>query len=217
MITVGLDFGTHQTKVCVERKEGAEIEYSFFKFPDSSGMEQYTLPSIISIQPDGHLRYGYLPKDDNGKVIRYFKQATFNKETNTDMTHEDAMFYSILYLAYILFDLEEKFGQNFVIQMGAPTDTGHLKEAKKMAVRILASAYGLVEELFDGDKQAFLNETVDDLRHVVEFREYSDKDKDSFGILVFPEAYACLNPLVGQGKISSGMRGHLQISGYKYL
>ena len=26
MITVGLDFGTHQTKVCVERKERAELE-----------------------------------------------------------------------------------------------------------------------------------------------------------------------------------------------
>ena len=67
MITVGLDFGTHQTKVCVERKERAELEYSFIKFPDSRGQSQYTLPSIISIQPDGKLRYGYLPDNDNGK------------------------------------------------------------------------------------------------------------------------------------------------------
>ena len=213
MITVGLDFGTHQTKVCIERKESAELEYSFMKFKDCAGQSQYTLPSIISVQPDGHLRYGFLPSDDRGKIIRYFKQATFNGTQSAALTHEDAMFFSILYLAYILFDLEEKYGQNFVIQMGAPTDTGHLKQAKAMAVRILASAYGLVEELFDGDKQQFLDTTIDELRSVTEIRPYSDHDKDTFGILVFPEAYACLNPLISQGKVSSGMSVMFDIGG----
>ena len=213
MITVGLDFGTHQTKVCIERKESAELEYTFMKFKDSAGQSQYTLPSIISIQPDGRLRYGYLPDDDNGKIIRYFKQATFNGTQSSVLPHEDAMFYSILYLAFILFDLEERFGQDFVIQMGAPTDSGHLRQAKAMAVRILASAYGLVEELFDGNKQEFLNTTIDDLRAVTEIRKYSDHDKDTFGILVFPEAYACLNPLISQGKVSSGMSVMFDIGG----
>ena len=213
MITVGLDFGTHQTKVCIERKERAELEYSFFKFKDTRDQEQYTLPSIISIQPDGRLRYGYIPADDNGKIIRYFKQATFNGVLTGNMTHQDAMFYSILYLTYILFDLEEKYGQDFVIQMGAPTDTGHLIAAKKMAVRLLASAYGLVEELFDGNKQEFLDQTIDELRAVTEIREYSDHDKEAFGILVFPEAYACLNPLVSQGKVSNGMSVMFDIGG----
>ena len=213
MITVGLDFGTHQTKVCIERKESAELEYTFLKFKDRAGQSQYTLPSIISIQPDGKLRYGYLPDDDNGKIIRYFKQATFNGTQTSALTHEDAMFYSILYLAYILFDLEELYGQDFVIQMGAPTDTGHLRQAKAMAVRILASAYGLVEELFDGNKQEFLDTPLDDLRHVTEVRPYSDHDKDTFGILVFPEAYACLNPLISQGKVSTGMSVMFDIGG----
>ncbi len=213
MITIGLDFGTHQTKVCIERKESAELEYTFLKFKDSSGQGQYTLPSIISIQPDGKLRYGYLPDDDRGKIIRYFKQATFNGTQTPALTQEDAMFFSILYLAYILFDLEEKYGQDFVIQMGAPTDTGHLKQAKAMAVRILASAYGLVEELFDGNKQEFLDTSLEDLRHVTEIRPYSDHDKDTFGILVFPEAYACLNPLISQKKVSSGMSVMFDIGG----
>ena len=35
MITVGLDFGTHQTKVCIEDKEGVELNYSFMKFFDA--------------------------------------------------------------------------------------------------------------------------------------------------------------------------------------
>ena len=213
MITVGLDFGTHQTKVCVERKERAELEYSFIKFPDSRGQSQYTLPSIISIQPDGRLRYGYLPDNDNGKIIRYFKQATFTGTQSPALTHEDAMLYSIWYLAYILFDLEEKYGQDFTIQMGAPTDTGHLHQAQEMAVRILSSAYGLVEELFEGNKQEFLDQPIDVLRHVTEIRPYSKHDKDSFGILVFPEAYACLNPLISQGKVSNGMSVMFDIGG----
>lgn len=213
MITVGLDFGTHQTKVCVERKERAELEYSFIKFQDSTGQSQYTLPSIISIQPDGKLRYGYIPDNDKGKIIRYFKQATFNGSTSSSMTQQDAMLYSILYLAYILFDLEEKYGQDFVIQMGAPTDSGHLTKATHTAVRILASAYGLVEELFEGNKQEFLDQTFEDLRAVTEVRDYSDHDKETFGILVFPEAYACLNPLISQGKVSNGMSVMFDIGG----
>lgn len=213
MITVGLDFGTHQTKVCVERKERAELEYSFIKFKDCHGQSQYTLPSIISVQPDGRLRYGYLPDNDRGKIIRYFKQATFNGTQTPALTHEDAMLYSIWYLAYILFDLEEKYGQNFTIQMGAPTDSGHLRRAQEMAVRILASAYGLVEELFEGNKQEFLDQPIDVLRHVTEIRPFSQHDKDSLGILVFPEAYACLNPLISQGKVSSGMSVMFDIGG----
>ena len=213
MITVGLDFGTHQTKVCVERKERAELEYSFIKFPDSRGQSQYTLPSIISIQLDGRLRYGYLPDNDNGKIIRYFKQATFNGTQSPALPHEDAMLYSIWYLAYILFDLEERFGQDFSIQMGAPTDTGHLKQARQTAVRILSSAYGLVEELFEGDKQEFLNTSYEDLRAVTEIREYSDYDKETFQIRVFPEAYACLFPLVNRGRVSNGMSVMFDIGG----
>lgn len=212
MITVGLDFGTHQTKVCIERKERAELEYSFMKFEDSRGQLQYTLPSIISIQPDGRLRYGHIPADDQGTIIRYFKQAVFSGSYSSTMPHQDAMLYSIWYLAYILFDLEERYGQAFTVQMGAPTDSGHLSQVKKIAVQILSSAYGLVEELF-ANKQEFLNTPIDDLRFLTEVRPYSDYDKESFNILVFPEAYACLNPLVNQGKVSNGMSVMFDIGG----
>lgn len=61
MITVGLDFGTHQTKVCIENKEGVECSYSFMKFKDEYQCEHYTLPSIINVGENGLLSYGYLP------------------------------------------------------------------------------------------------------------------------------------------------------------
>ena len=62
MITVGLDFGTHQSKICIESKQGVELSYNFYKFADEKGKMRYTLPSIIRIEKDDRLSYGYLEK-----------------------------------------------------------------------------------------------------------------------------------------------------------
>ena len=105
MITVGLDFGTHQSKVCAEYKEGVELNYTFFTIPDTTGKQQYTLPSIVHGRPDGRMDYGYIPANSNGEIIRYFKQATFTT-SNIGLKQSDAMYYSVWYLAFILFDLE---------------------------------------------------------------------------------------------------------------
>ena len=141
MITVGLDFGTHQTKVCIEDRDDVERRYSFMKHKDTNGKTRYTLPSIINIAPDGKLRYGYIPPRTNGKIIRYFKQGAFRTIPNMKMSQEDALYYSCWYIASILFDLEEKYGQEFSVQMGAPTDGGHYEMAKikpKIAMNIVA-------------------------------------------------------------------------------
>ena len=63
VIKIGLDFGTHQTKICVQRTpdEGhGEPNYEFFQFPDLQGKEQYFLPSVIQINKDDTLSYGYV-------------------------------------------------------------------------------------------------------------------------------------------------------------
>lgn len=62
-IKIGLDFGTHQTKICVRRTpdEGrGEPNYEFFKFADLQGNKQYFLPSVIQINDDDTLSYGYV-------------------------------------------------------------------------------------------------------------------------------------------------------------
>ena len=70
MITVGLDFGTHQTKVCIEHKDGVEKEYTFMKFFDTYNRFFYTLPSLVGVGKDGLLSYGYLPRRYDGRIIR---------------------------------------------------------------------------------------------------------------------------------------------------
>ena len=211
MITVGLDFGTHQTKVCIEDKDGVELSYSFMKFKDTFYRKCYTLPSIIGIGRDNKLSYGYLPRTFNGQIIRYFKQSTFRPSPN--MSQIDAMYYSTWYLAYILFDLESLHRQEFTIQMGAPTDSSHVDMVKVIATRIIVSAYRLVEEVFKNDKKKFLATTMDELKEKTELVAYSDEIKEEYGILVFPEAYACLKPLISQKKLATGMNLMIDIGG----
>ena len=123
------------------------------------------------------------------------------------------MFYSCWYLAYILFDLEERYGQTFTVQMGAPTDSGHLRDAKRTAVRILGSAYNLVENVFKNDKAAFLATDIYKLEEMTTILPYSKALKEDCGILVFPEAYACLKPLTSIGRIAEGMNLMVDIGG----
>lgn len=211
-ITIGLDFGTHQSKVCVERKNGAELEYQFFKFPDSYGQFQFTLPSIILIGNDGFLKYGYIPKNKKGKIVRYFKQATFTS-VKVGLDQKDAIYYSIWYLAFILFDLENVYGQNFAIQMGVPSDGSHLENQRQLAVSLLLSAYNLVENVFENNKEKFLRTPFYKLRDKTTIIPYTKAQKEDYGLLVFPEAYACLMPLVSAKKIVDGISLMVDIGG----
>ena len=214
MITVGLDFGTHQTKVCIEGKGGVELDYLFMKFGGYGNRMYYTFPSIIGIGKDGILTYGFLPKHYDGEVIKYFKQAVFRSVSpNKKISQEQAYYYSIWYISYILFDLEEVFGQNFTIQMGAPTDSIHVNLVKQIATRIIASSYKLVEDVFRNNKKEFLETDIETLKELTELVAYSDEIKEEYGLLVFPEAYACLLPLINQKKIATGMNLMIDIGG----
>ncbi|MEE1297859.1 MAG: hypothetical protein UHE62_03915 [Muribaculaceae bacterium] len=212
MITVGLDFGTHQTKVCIEKKDGVELTYSFMRFNDMYHREFYTLPSIVGVGIDGLLTYGYLPRGFEGRIVRYFKQDAFRPHA-TGMPQINAIYFSIWYISYILFDLEQEYGQEFTIQMGAPTDSSHLNQVKEIATRIIVSAYKLVEEVFANDKQRFMSTNMKELTELTEIVAYSCDIKEEYGLLVFPEAYACLKPLISQGKLAGGMSLMIDIGG----
>lgn len=227
-ITVGLDFGTHQTKICVETIDGAETSYEFIKFKDANGKEHFTLPSVISIGNDGCLKYGYLPEkhigilekisaklhvtshnnDNENVIIRYFKQTTFTDSVD-DAKKDEAILFTIWYLANIFFDLDDRYGQSYSIQMGVPTDSEHAKEQNILAVRIIFSALRLVEDVFHNNKEEFLKASIEKLKDLTVFVDYVKDD----GILVFPEAYACLMPLVSSGKIPGGMSLMVDIGG----
>ena len=95
------------------------------------------------------------------------------------------------------------YGKTFSIQTGAPTDSSHINEMKMIATRVIASAYRLVEDVFDNNKHKFLATPMKELKELTEIVPYSQDTKYDYGIYVFPEAYACLKPLVSQGKLAS--------------
>lgn len=52
-LTVGLDFGTHQTKVCIEDATNpAQKIYEFFEFKNPFGKASVLFPSIVQINED---------------------------------------------------------------------------------------------------------------------------------------------------------------------
>ncbi|MCQ2275749.1 MAG: hypothetical protein MJZ87_02185 [Bacteroidales bacterium] len=59
--TIGLDFGTHQTKVCIEDSSNpAQKIYEFFEFNTPDGNKTVLLPSIIQINNDNTVSYGFV-------------------------------------------------------------------------------------------------------------------------------------------------------------
>ena len=59
-VKIGLDFGTHQTKICiVDNSDRRNRRYFFHKFTDLNGEISYTLPSLVQINNDDTLSYGF--------------------------------------------------------------------------------------------------------------------------------------------------------------
>jgi len=74
IINIGLDFGTHQTKVCIENStDPRNITYSFLKFFEGTINETYFLPSIVQVNKNRTLLYG---------AYDYNIAKSFNKSIN---------------------------------------------------------------------------------------------------------------------------------------
>lgn len=198
-ITVGFDFGTHNTKLCIEEIDGNEKKYDFFPF-ENNGIIEYLLPSEMFIANNGRITYGFVGEKGNGRFIQNFKQRVF---TNLEGGDADKR-YCIWFIANIIFDLEVKYQNQFTIQMGVPADNTNLLVKKKLAKSIVASAYYLVENVFKNDKKLFLESTEQELikktRIIVDENEIME-----YGTLVFPEAYAYLLMFARRDAIPRGM------------
>ena len=109
-IRIGLDFGTHHTKICVCRipDEGHGVpEYEFFQFADQTGKEQYFIASVVQINKDDTLSYGYVdPKDEKESLplprievinpvdsdnIEEEAQELYNKYSSSEDDEEECM------------------------------------------------------------------------------------------------------------------------------
>lgn len=83
-LTVGLDFGTHQTKVCIEdRSDKLHPVYRFFEFADLNGLKQVILPSVVQINSDDTLSYGFVD-ESKAKISKIWRPYDIPKEPSLD-------------------------------------------------------------------------------------------------------------------------------------
>ena len=210
-ITVGFDFGTHQTKICYETVEAGTTFCDVFRFKKPNGEEAVTLPSFIRLGADGRLRYGYeaMIENQDWPAITYFKQRMFSWGGDVG-DRAEAEGWSVLYLAYVIFNLDARFPGStpYIVQMGMPTDADpwHYAFCKHQAIKVMASAMQLVRGVFKNDLTAYLNtpatELADLARQCLNSVPPDDREaRGRFPILVFPEAYAALIPLINDNKL----------------
>ena len=76
-LNIGLDFGTHQSKVCIEdTADPRNRVYTFFKFRRPDGKKTYFLPSVVQVNKDYTLSYGFV---DETNALILGQEHTFDE------------------------------------------------------------------------------------------------------------------------------------------
>ena len=144
-------------------------------------------------------------------VYRYFKQATFSEgRWDYEIKAQDL---TVLYLANIIFKLEERFGTDFAIQMGIPASKETFSRLKSLASGYLIQAIRLVENVFENNYEKFLATPFEELLSLIPNYEYSPDLKMQYGLIILPEAYAALRSLTANSRIPMGMGIMLDMGG----
>lgn len=144
-------------------------------------------------------------------VYRYFKQATFSEyDWDYEIKAQDL---TVLYLANIIFKLEERFGTDFSIQMGIPASKETFSQLKSMASGYLIQAIRLVEDVFKNNYEKFLATPFEELLSLIPNYEYSPDLKMQYGLIILPEAYAALRSLTANSRVPMGMGIMLDMGG----
>ena len=146
-------------------------------------------------------------------IFKNFKQAIFSRGIKWPYQNVTPEMVAVWYLSYIFFDIEENYGNEFVVCMGTSSSTTTWEENKRKATQIMLSVYDLVENVCKNDKRFFMSLTIDDLITHTQILPFSSEKKNLYSIFVFPEAYANINPLAQQGKFGVGLNAIVDIGG----
>lgn len=149
----------------------------------------------------------------NKNIYRYFKIASFSKSYVWER-EIDSIKISILYMAYVLFQIYKVVDEESTVQMGIPqsiSDKAHSMWQVRNADRMFYSAYRMYKHF--GTEDAFLKTKIGDLLDIAG-RDFIEPDFETEpGLLVLPEAFASLITLTKEGKISRGLTLLMDIGG----
>lgn len=97
---IGLDFGTYQTKVCINYIDKIPSLHEFFEFKNL-GDSSLFLPSSVFLLNDKTFRYGNYLGDDIDKTFNYFKIASA----------ENPIFHLLTNYQEQLYNIKDNFGE----------------------------------------------------------------------------------------------------------
>lgn len=143
--------------------------------------------------------------------FRYFKIASFY---NVSWEHEiKPEIISVWYLTYVLFKIQNVFGQDFYTQMGIPSSIEKklTEKQENTAYKILLAANHLIRHYINIEN--YLGAKYTELLQHTHLINYSQKDLDYFGINIIPEAFAGLLSVTQQGKLGRGLHLLIDIGG----
>lgn len=149
-----------------------------------------------------------LPKK---QIFRYFKIATFSNETWQHKIKPEII--SAWYITFVLFNLQEKIGNDFYTQMGVPFSIiqTEAEKQKTIAYKILLTANMLIAEY--KTLRNYLKTKYTDLLQNTQFFDYNGQDLIDYGLNVIPEAFAGLSSLTQQRRLERGMHLFVDIGG----
>lgn len=204
-------------EVCQQIEDDYNKEYAVYKKMADEKIAEYS-SQIMHWRNENHKRkekYSIeLEKIAKEKLrYRYFKQATFtNNSTWTHSIRPEII--TAWYLANILLTLQEKYGEEFFVQMGIPSGMTKsvLNSQKNKAYCILIAAYKLVYKY--KTKESFLGESYKSLlKNTSISKTYSHQELSDYGLFVMPEAYAGLSSITQQKRVQNGMSLLVDIGG----
>jgi len=97
---IGLDFGTYQTKVCINHLDKTPSLHEFFEFKNSDNSGLF-LPSKVFLLNDQTFRYGKYLGDDIQQTFNYFKIASA----------EDRIFHYLSEDRKTVYNIADNFGE----------------------------------------------------------------------------------------------------------
>lgn len=145
------------------------------------------------------------------QIFRYFKLATFSSQFWKYKIKPEII--TVWYLTFVLFKLQEKFGNEFYTQMGIPFNIiqAEAEKQKKIAYSILIAANVLISEYKTLNN--FLKTKYTELLKNTELFDYNEQDIIDYGINIIPEAFAGLSSLTQQRRLERGMHLLIDIGG----
>jgi cell division ATPase FtsA len=210
MYYVGIDIGTHQSKICLKDTSGNPKIYTYVSVQKHS----FAIPSIVQINSDNTVSYGIVEEEqakisDSGDKLcfRYFKMAVYDityYHRFIDNYHTDPILVSVVYFIYLMYRIEEIVGVECSYQYGIPSSYQKNEIEKNQSIAWNIVNKGLEVKSHFKSESEFLScswsQLVKMIQSILDLKGAELEDKmDKFGFMPpIPESLSAVKCILSQ-------------------